>query len=159
MPPVITRAEYLEVDGEGAIGYIPLATPAWEILDLSPLWDGPDVIGEDRHVPGYGALSFRREVTASRRALPMMIYGEYAQDGVAYLDPREGLQTNLDYLLTNLVVPPAAGDGTRAAILHGPGGATKTANLQVLSPLRTAPAGPLALRASLEVVIPAGRFV
>ena len=146
----VTRAEYLEIDG------VPLATPAWEIVDLSPLWQPADVRGSDRLIPGAaGVKPYRRRRTVSKRSLPMIVYGFEDLDGVAYADVREGLETNLDYLRANVVDPTNVGDGTRTAVLHLPSGSTRTGSVHVEG-FELGTAGPTSIRAVLTLSIPEG---
>ncbi len=154
MPYVITRDEWLEIDG------IPLATPAWEITDLSELLNGPDVRGSDRVLPGVaGVVALRRRVTVSVRTLPMVIYGDRDWNGDSYEDGHDGVETNLAYLVDNLCIPTDTGDGTLPAVLYLIGGGVRTADVHVLSPIHTATElGPAGLRATLDLSIPAGYF-
>lgn len=153
MPNIITRDEYLE------ISTVPLATPAWRILDLSPLWDGPQVRGDDLLIPGTaGVLTQPRRATVTRKVLPIAIFGEQDWEGNVYADPFTGVRTNLDYLYTNVFAPVGTGDGTRAATHHLKSGATRTANIIVLSPLDVRPAGKHSLIGRLDILIPDGRF-
>lgn len=149
--PVITHAEYL------AINAVPLATPAWVITDLTPLWEGAEVRGDDRLLPGVaGVKKYRRRATVTRKALPMLVFGQFDQDGNAYADPRAGLWTNIAYLRTNVVDPTNIGDGTREAVLHGPGGVTVSGDVHVISPLKLTILGTITMRAVLEISIPGG---
>lgn len=146
----ITSDEYLEIDG------VPLATFAWKVVDLSPLWEGPDVRGGDRLIPGAaGVRAYPRRATVSQRSLPMLVFGAVDQDGAPYPDPREGLETNFEYLRTNVADPTNLGAGTRVAVLHLPSGATRTADVHVEA-LRPGPLGPSSMRAVLTLSIPGG---
>lgn len=153
--PVITRTEYLEING------VPLATPAWEIVDLSPLWEGAEVRGADRLLPGViGVRPYRRRATVTVKALRMVIYGDKNLDGVVQADVRLGLWNNIAYLRTNVVDPTNVGNGTRTAILRAPGGITRSGPVHVLSPLKLgADLGPTSVRAVLELSIPGGVLV
>lgn len=156
----ITRDEYLEIDANpgGVANMIPLATYAWEILDLSPLWSSAKKRGSDRLVPGVaGVRSYRRRRTVTVRSLPMIVYGDLDQNGAAYADAREGLETNIAYLEANLVEDPGTTAGTRNAILHRPL-STKSGAVHVLG-LELAPLGPSSVRAVLELSIPAGKLL
>lgn len=154
MPPVITRSEYLEIDD------IPLATPAWEILDLSELLNGPDLRGSDRRLPGVdGVVALPRRVDVSVRTLPMIIYGDYDMNGVAYNDPHAGVIANTLWLRDNLLLPTGEGDGTREATLYLTGDIELYGYVHVLSPLHTASTiGPDGLLATLDLSISAGMF-
>lgn len=146
------RTEYLEVDGTS------LATYAWEIVDLSPLWSSAKVRGADKRIPGAaGVRRYRRRRDVTTRSLPMVIVGTVDQDGVAYADARSGLRANLDVLEANVVAPTNIGDGTRTAILHQVGD-TKTGPIHVLG-LDVGPLGPSGARAVLEISIPGGKLL
>lgn len=149
--PQITRAEYLSIDG------IPLATPAWEILDLAPLWDAANVRGRDRLIPGAaGVIPYRRRNTVSVRSLPLVIFGSYDQDGNLATDGRIQLRENTDYLIANIVNPPDTAEGTRFAELVLPDGSTVSNDVHVIGPMQFADLGPISLRAILTLSIPDG---
>lgn len=153
MPPVITYTRYLEISG------IPLATPAWKVIDLAPLLDGPDLRGADRLVPGaVGVRPYPRRATVSIRTLQMVIFGDRSLEGTPYANRRDGIDTNVAYLVDNLLAPPG-GNGTRLAILHLQNGSMKSAYVHVLSPLRLGHIGPGAVRGALDLSIPSGKFV
>lgn len=152
MPDVITAAEYLIVNST------PLATPAWRLTSLVPLWSSAEVRGSDRLLPGAtGVRPFRRRPTVTRLVFPGVVFGDRNREGVAYPDGRTGLHTNLDALHTAIVEPPATDAGTHAATWVKPG-TDKTADVHVVAftPTRL---GPTSVRFTLELSIPAGRFV
>lgn len=110
MPTVITRTQYLEVNS------VPLATPAWRILDLSRL-HGLEVAGSDRAIPRMaGMRAYRRWVASRVVGLPLLVMGAQDREGNSNSDIHEGLDDNIDYLMTNVVLPPSA--ATQAAIWH-----------------------------------------
>ena len=149
--PVITETEYLEIGG------VPLATPAWVIVDLTPMWEGSEVRGRDRLLPGVAGVKARkRRATVTPKSLHMLIFGERDQDNGVYADPRAGLWTNIAYLRTNVVDPYSTGNGTRTAILHAPGAVTRTGAVHVISPLRLTKLGTITARAVLQLSIPGG---
>lgn len=150
MPDVITATEYLE------IASTPLATPAWRILDLTPLWSSAAVRGDDRVLPhADGVRPERRRVTVTQVALPMVIWGDKNRENTPYGDIRVGLLTNIEALHTAIVVP-TTGDGTRAATWHQATG-TATADVHVLG-LAVRALSPRSVRATLQLSIPQGRF-
>lgn len=164
--PLITRDEWLEIDG------IPLATPAWEILDLSPLEDAAAQRGQDRLIPGAaGVIPFPRRKTVTVRSLQMVILGTFDQEGVATCATGDGSgeayreavrirrAANKDYLVDNLVTPPGTADGTRAAVLNRVDGSTWSADVHVIGPMQLAPIGWLGYRAVLTLSIPTGELV
>ena len=64
--------EYLEIDG------VPLQTAAWDLEDISGLWDIGEVRGSDALVPyKRGAISFRRQLGPKIISSPMTINGGY----------------------------------------------------------------------------------
>lgn len=149
MPDVITFDEYLEVNS------IPLATHAWRITSLVPLWAGPELRGEDRLIEDVSGLRpYRRVVTATHVALPMMIFGHKNREGTAYGDARLGLHTNWDVLYTGLLTPPLTTAGTVTAVWHKPG-TDRTAAVHVLG-LAVREFSPQSIRATLQLSIPAG---
>ncbi len=152
--PVLVKTEYLEING------VPLATPAWRITDLTALYDAPEVKGDDLDVSHGVMIPKLRRVTRTRKVFPMVIYGQWDQEGNFNGDnARLGLLTNVDYLLTNVVLPSAVGDGTHTAIWHLPGGGTRTAQVHVIPPLRLGAASRTSQLATLDISVPAGRFV
>lgn len=152
MPDVITATEYLE------IASTPLATPAWRITSLVPLWASADVRGTDRLLPGAaGVRPNRRRPTVTRYALNMVIWGDRSREGTPYADVRIGLDTNIEALHAAIVDPPGTDTGTRAAVWHTADGSTRTADVHVLG-LVPRELSPRSVRATLQLSIPTGRF-
>ena len=145
------------------IGGVSMNTPAWDISDLTDLWFTADVRGTDRILPGVsGVIPYRRRTTVSRHDLTILITGDVNTASVPYADPLVGLETNTASLYTNVVAPTNTGDGTRAATLLMPSGATRTANIHVLELVKQRQFisdGQTILEATLQISIPAGRFV
>lgn len=140
------------------INSVPLATPAWRITDLTPLFDAPKQRGDDLVIPGAaGVLARPRRNTATRIAFVIEVFGELDSDGVAHANPALGLITNIDYLYTNVVAPPGTATGTRAAEWTLPGGETRNADVHVLG-LTFLRRSPTWARGRLDVNVPAGRF-
>lgn len=155
---VITRTEYLEINDYLGTTSIPLATPAWRIINMSTLFEGPDVRGSNRVLPGTaGEKAFPKRVGATVKVLQMVVYGGRKWDNTVYSDRHVGLETNLLYLADNLAVPPAAPAGTRASTLHLADGSTRTANIQVIK-FRIGSGGGLDTLATLDINIPTGRY-
>lgn len=128
--------------GSLAISTIPLATAAWRIRDLTPLFDALDQRGDDLLIPGTdGELPQPRRESGTRHSFVMDFWGEHDSDGVAIANPRLGLITNIDYIKANVVAPPGTATGTRAAVWTLPGGGTRSATVTVesLTFLRKAP--------------------
>jgi hypothetical protein len=150
MPDVITATEYL------TIGTVPLATPAWRILDLTGLFSSADLVGDDRRFPGTsGVRAERRWATSTRIALPMVIWGDRNRENTPYGSVRIGLQTNLEALHA-AIVDPTTGDGTRTAVWTQASG-TSTAPVHVLGLIVRA-LSPRSVNATLQLSIPQGRF-
>lgn len=147
MPTVITRDQYLEVNS------VPLATPAWRILDLSKLY-GLDVRGSDRLLPGADGLrATRRRIDQRVIGLPFIVIGAADHEGTTNADPYEGLDDNIDYLMTNVVAPTTT---TRTAVWHRANGNVSAAVfVEGLTPDTW---GNGWVRFVLELSIPAGRF-
>ena len=151
--PVITDTMYLEINN------IPLATPAWRVLDLSPLWDAAPVRGEDRLIPfAQGVKPLARVVDALRVQCPLLIKGDRDQDNAIISNTNIGLASNTDYLRSNIWTPNPAGDGTWPLVLHMPDSSTRGADCFVLPPMQLVPAGKIALRAVIDILIPAGEL-
>jgi hypothetical protein len=132
------------------------ATRAWWITDLSPLWFPPDVRGSNVIIPGTaGRRAYQRRVDQTTYDLPMEISHQYNVSGTPYVDPSNGLQTNVAYLYTNVIAPTIG--TTVPAVLTYPAGTTDSADVQCelfLSDHR----GNVTTKAVLSVTVPAGRF-
>jgi len=151
--PTITRTEYLEVNN------VPLATPAWEVLDLSPLWGIGGLRGEDRVIPfADGKSPLRRVRDDWREVVPIVIYGDFDQNNVAQSNTRTGLQANIDYLRDNILTPNTTDPGTWTLKLHMPDSTIRTAECFVLPPMQLVPLSPMAVRGVLDILIPAGKL-
>lgn len=137
---------------------IDMHTPAWTIIDLLPLWLGAELRGDDRILPGVsGVIPYRRRNTVTQHSLPMIVIGSRDRLGAAYTDMWVGLESNINYLMNNVVSPTNTGDGTRSATLVMPSGAVRTANIHVLRlSLGTINSG--IMKATLDISIPAGVF-
>lgn len=136
-------------------------TPAWYVTDLTELWMPPAQRGSNVIIPhASGTRAYRRRITETEVALPMVISGAVDQDGMAWPNVLEGLRLNIEWLGENVVDPPLDGSATRAATLTSPDGLTTlTADVQVLALERGAlHIGELVTQAVLHILIPAGRF-
>jgi hypothetical protein len=154
MPDVIEATEYLEIGG------VPLATPAWRITSLVPLWAGPDLRGDDVTIEDEpGELAYRQEVHSTSYALPGVVWGRKNREGVAYPDVRTGLHANLAALHTALLIPPMTERGTFDAIWHRvPYAANRTGTVKVLGmPVREFAPG--AIRITLQIKLMGGVWV
>lgn len=149
----VTETTWLEVNG------VDLATHAWLITDLSDLLNDR-VRGSDRVIPGVdGVRPFRRRRHVRVCTFPLMIWGQFAEDGVEQADPVQGVIDHMLYLSTNLGIARSVGDGTVPAIWHLPDGGTLEADVHVLGLLGTTDVAPGVLKTTLDLSIPAGRFV
>lgn len=153
MATVITRYPHLEIDG------VPLATPAWEAMDLHGLLQGADQRGSDRLLPGAsGVRAYKRRPTVSKRPVRLVIFGDYDREGVAYADPFLGLVANIDYLRANVADPTGTGDGTRTAVLRLTALSSKTGPVHVEG-LELSDDDPPTVRGVLMLSLPAGALV
>lgn len=140
-----------------------LNTPAWDATDLTTLWVEASVRGGDRLLPGVaGVIPYRRRLDVTEYALPMLVSGDVDENGDDYADAWVGLETNLQWLWSNVVEPTNTGDGTRPATLTMPSGLERVADVHVLG-LRVSSAVGAAtrnalVRAVLQISVPAGRF-
>lgn len=158
MPPLVNRTEYLEIKDRTNTNYIPLATPAWRVINLEVLYDGPAVRGENQIIPGVAGTSALPVMAhESTKTLELVIFGGYDNTGAAHTNARLGVRANLLYLVDNLVLPGTS-DTSRAAILHMLSGSTRTANVQIVGGLRAGKVGGGNARATLDIRIPAGYF-
>lgn len=146
-------AERLEIDG------VPLSTPAWEIEDLSPLWDIPDVRGGDLEVPyRRGVVPFRRISGAKRVDLPFVILGGFDPDGAPATDGREQLWLNRRELIRTVIRPLQVGTvtGDRTIRYYAPDGTTISGPGKVIGGLRPQQLGPAGMRGSLSLSLSEG---
>lgn len=152
MPIVTTRSSFVSIGG------ISLATPAWDVLNIHVLWQGPEVRGSDRLLPGAaGVRPYRRRATVTRYTLELVINGTFREDGLTYANPAIGLQSNIDYLYANVVAPVATTSGTRAVSLVMPDGTTRTGHAHVEA-FQIAPISFKVVRATMDISIPTGRL-
>jgi len=158
MTPCGPLAIYDAPSGELTINGVSMHTPAWAVVDLTVLWMGAQVRGFDRLIPfAPGVIPHRRRMTVTQHSLPMVITGAVDRLGVAWPDPWEGLEANIDYLRAFVVDPTNATDGTLPATLDMPSGASRTADIHVLRlSLGVVQSG--LMRATLDISIPEGAF-
>ena len=143
---IVTRTEYLEIDG------LALSTPAWEVLDPAAIFDVPDLRFDPQRIPyRRGALEPGFVTTAPRRVdLPMLIRGDQDPDGVPYLNPREGVAANRDRLATVL----ASGlSGVRTLRFHRDDGRTLSGPVIGIGGMRPQSDGPSVMRASVGLLL------
>lgn len=148
----ISETYYLSIDG------VPMSTPAWRLTNSHVFWDGADTRGDNRIIPGAAGVRAKRVRTAQTQvSLIVAVFGSHDWEGNEYADANVGLWTNLEYLKDYVTDPTNTGDGTRAAVLHVPGG-TRTGDIQVRK-LRTLPLSPTDLELTIDIIIPAGALV
>lgn len=151
---------YNTAAGDLTIGGVAMNGPAWKVLNLLELWQPADQRGNDRLVPGTaGVLAQQRRETVTRRSLQMLIVGDVNWNGVVQADKFEGLQSNVNYLISTVVTPTGTGDGTRYATLTMPNGDVRNEYVHVVGfdfgNFREDAAW---LRAVLTISIPSGRI-
>jgi hypothetical protein len=140
-----------------------LASPAWDIPNLTKLWFEHQIRGENLLVPSAaGRRGYPRRVDEATHNLVLYVTGEVDQFGTKFPDPWHGLRHNLDTLWTNVFQPVQTGNGTRACLLELPNGAsvqTRSANVQ-FEPLRAQNDidDPRLVAFTMTITIPAGRF-
>lgn len=146
--------------GSLTIAGVSMHGPAWDVVDLVPLWLTPTVRGgPNRAIPGIaGRRSFQRRIDETAVSLPMLVQGEVDRLGVAQANPWAGLQANVAYLRANVVDPTGLTDGTRAASLLMPNGTTRTASVVVLG-MTPGAFVKYVRKFTLDILIPAGGFV
>lgn len=145
------------------INTVPMNCPSWDITNLTPLWAEFTVRGDDRRIPGVaGVIPYKRRMDVTEHALEMVIIGGADRTGASNANPWVGLENNIAYLRTNVVDPTMTGNGTRAATLVLPSGATRFANIHVLSLRLSEVQGvddQAFVLAALQISIPLGVFV
>lgn len=154
-------------DGEyGCLGSLTistesLATPAWDIPDLTSLWFSAGRRGDSIVMPGAdGRRSNPSRLDEIEVDLLFLVNGEVDRLGTPYSDAWEGLETNLEYLWTNVFVPIDNGRGTRPAVLTLPSAATRNADVRT-DPLVLVGDGiddPTYVEFNLTLTITSGRF-
>lgn len=154
--PVITRTDYLEVNGTA------LSTPAYWITNLTAaMLSDSEVRGEDRLLPGTtGVRARKRRRTVTVKQFEMVIKGDVDNNGATNANPHTGLVTNTEFLKSNLGLAASSTDGTVTAIWHRPDTTTKTAAVHVVRfEVGELNKRATSLTAVLELSIPAGVFV
>lgn len=149
MPPVITRSTYLQAKTTH-----PLATPAYRILDLSPLY-GLAMRGSVERVPYVdGGEGYQHRIDANSVTLTLHVAGRQASDGSTHSNVYAGLDDNIDELLANVVSP-----GTTAYRWYWYRATGDMLEADVFVEQFTPKAwGAGWVRFGLGLVIPAGRF-
>lgn len=148
-------------DGNLEIDSVPLRGPAWNVTDLTDLWQYGDRRGQDRIIPGAaGVRPYRRRRTVTAYSLPMVIIGDVDPNGDPYDgcdDVWVGFETNYAGLVSALVSDPGTVAGTRTAVLTMPSGATRTGDVHVTGIILGQGFNGRAL-ATLELSLPNGQL-
>lgn len=149
----ITRDWYLEINS------IPLATPAWEIPDLSALLDSGALRGSDNIIPGFaGVVPNRRRRTVWVCTFPLDVMGDIDSDGTPLTDGNEGVNLHMEYLNEHLGFASATGDGTVPAVFHRGDLPEWTADVHFLGLKGSQKLGQFLVRTTFDISIPAGRW-
>ena len=111
-----------------------LNCPAWDLVDLTDLWMGADLRGDDVVIPHKddGVQARRRRITATQYSLPGVMDGSVTTTGVENSDPWEGLQAHIDQWRSTIIDPPGIGDGTLIGVLTMPNGQSRYADVHVM---------------------------
>lgn len=155
MPTVITSDEYLSFDAVGmTYPAVPMNTPAWKIIDYTPLRRRVRV-GADRAIPGSPGRQFvPREWDELQVDLAVRIFGKRDWEDNLYSDHFLGVDLNHEYLRTN------AFDvlDERAITFHTRHGHSWTGSMVVenWAPIVDPNSGGDVLGGTLTAVIPAG---
>lgn len=91
---------------------VPLDTHAWRVVDkgYDDLLRSPALRGEDTIMPGaHGGRPNPRFRSPTIITIPLLIVGEYDEDGDPIDDPMEGLFQHEEYLNANLGLPGNTG--------------------------------------------------
>lgn len=146
-------------DGQLTINGVDLVGPAWDVVNLRKLWTVTATRGSNVLIPTVQGKKARRlRVDEVNHTLDMVIIGEYDRLSSENADPVVGLEANINYLRANVTDPTGTGDGTLAATLTMPSGATRTADIQVNSFTIGEGLDSMCL-ATLDITVPSGAFV
>lgn len=151
----ITRDWYLEINS------VPLACPAWEIPDLSPLLDSGTLRGADVIIPGVeGVVANRRRRTVHVVTLPLDVMGDLDVDGNPTPDPLTGTVSHLDYLGSQLGFASGVDDGTVEAVFHrGDDLPALSTDVHFLGFKGSQKQGEFLVRTTFDISIPSGTWV
>lgn len=149
----------LKITGPTAVD-VYLMRYAWRCTNLQTLRTSPPLIGSDRVIPGRtGAVPFRRRATAGTFSLEMLIIGDVDPAGTVTSGSRVGqMDTNIDYLITNLCTQPTTTAGTQVAVYTKATAATVTRDIHVLGLTVGESVGLGKVRAVLDISVPDGGF-
>lgn len=149
----VTRTWYLELNS------VPLATPAWEIPDLSTLLDSGTLRGGDIPIPGVdGVIANRRRRGVWVMTFPLDVMGDVDEDGDPVDDPNEGVNVHMAYLNGALGFADPTGDGTVPAVFHRGDLPSWTADVHFLGLKGSQKQGEFLVRTTFDISVPAGRW-
>lgn len=143
-------------DGTLTIDTVLMHCPAFAVLDVAKLWDGPPQRGEDLKIPGRpGVLPNPRRADAGAVDLRLVIDGRFDRLGDEWPLPAQGLLENVLWLRENVTDPTYTGDGTRTVTLTSPDGSRTFTGPAHVSMKPAARVGPVQ-RAILTLSLPDG---
>ena len=151
--------------GTLTINGVALNGPAWDIPDLSPLWGNRTQLGANAEIAGVaGRRAKRRRYGEMEFQLVGKVIGWADRTGAVIPSPEQGIISNIDYLVENVVDPvPDGGAETVPAAVTVAGQPDRRADVQaefVFGALRGVKTRlyvevPFVLR----LTVPGGRFV
>lgn len=119
---VSTAGGQLTVNGVDMIG------PAWQITNLIGLWRKPTVTIINRRRTGQlGRKAYPPIIDETHVTVPIVIIGDCDQDGTPYDNKQIGLESNLNFLIYNVLAPV---DPSHSCTLTMPSGETRTGIIQ-----------------------------
>lgn len=163
-PPICASATVatigeLVIEGESGDPISLHIDGCWNFLDPTMLWAPFGARGENVVIPSTpGRFPEPWRLDQSTYDLQIVIDGDNDWNGDPYSNPWEGLETNLEYLVDELIIPPAdVTVKTRPATLAMPSGAMRGADVQPRSQQhRTSELQVIYM--TMALVVCAGRF-
>lgn len=106
-----------------------MRAPSWALLDMSFVWQFPELRGENTILPGVaGRYAFEQVIDQTDIETGLVIVGDATHAGASTADTFVGLRANRDWLMDNVHTPNGA---TRVAKLHqGPFASPLLADVQ-----------------------------
>lgn len=138
-------------------------TYAWNVADIRPLWS-PQAYRQANvvipHASGQRAYPYR--IDQAEHQLPMYLTGVVNSSGTPHANRFQGLNDNIDALLSAILTPPSAPTATVSASITMPDTTVRTANVQVLGlimqPNLASRENPKVMLAALHLIVPSGYF-